>query len=255
MPTLIFKRRLKKTTLIPILSLFLFTWGSFVSAQEIAGLDKQREFTALELQAREYRDEGLKAQDMGDLDTAMKIYQKAVEVDPLYAVAYNDLGVVYEAKGMMDRAEESYLKAIRIDPYYLSTYTNLAFLYEDKRELGKAAYCWKKRAELGDFNDPWTQKARERLQDIRLSLSPQPAKDSREQDVLKLMKDVSNEKYILRHDDKMLSRKHFDNAKASYAKSDYANAMKEALDAQYLDPENKDIMEFIEKTQHRALSR
>lgn len=218
-------------------------------------LDNQKELTAFQEQARKYRDEGLKAQDIGDLDTAMKLYQKAIEVDPLYAVAYNDLGVIYEAKAMLDRAEESYLKAVRIDPYYLSTYTNLALFYEGKRELSKAAYCWKKRAELGDFNDPWTQKARQRLQDIRMSLSAHPVKDLREQDVLKLMKDVSNEKYILRHDDKMLSHKHFNNARASYAKSDYASAMKEALDAQYLDPDNKDIMEFIEKTQHRALSR
>jgi len=253
MPTLIFKRRLKK--IILILTLFLSSWPCFIFAQDVMNLGKQGELTALESQAREYRDEGLKAQDMGDLDSAMKIYQKAIEVDPLYAVAYNDLGVVYEAKGMLDRAEESYLKAVRIDPYYLSTYTNLALFYEGKRELGKAAFCWKKRAELGDINDPWTQTARQRLDDIRLSLSPRPVKESREQDVLKLMKDIANEKYILRRDDKMLSRRHFDNAKDSYAKSDYAAAMKEALDAQYLDPDNKDIMEFIERTQHRALTR
>lgn len=244
---------MKKITLI-LGCLFLFSCVA-TFAQGIGSLGKKEELTALEEQARSYRQEGTKAQDIGDLDTAMKLYQKAVEVDPAYAVAYNDLGVIYEAKKMPDRAEESYLKAIKIDPYYLSTYTNLALFYEEKRGLSKAAYCWKKRAELGDFDDPWTQKARQRLEDIRLSLSPRPAKESREQDVLKLMKDVANEKYILRHDDKMLARKRFMKAKDSYAKSDYATAIKEALDAQYLDPDNKDISEFIEKTQHRALSR
>ena len=137
---------------------------------------------------------------------------------------------------------------------YLSSYTNLALLYEERREFGKAAYCWKKRSELGDFNDPWTKKAQKRFEDIRLSFSQNPVKDFEEQDILKLAKDISNEKYILRHDDRALARKHFDNAKSSYAKSNYAKAVKEALDAQYLDPENKDIMEFIEKVQHRALS-
>ncbi|MFY9402293.1 MAG: tetratricopeptide repeat protein [Candidatus Omnitrophota bacterium] len=245
---------MKNIILILVLGLSLFFRSYSVFAQEVAGLEKPKELTALEAQAREYRQEGLKAQDAGDLDVAMKIYQKAIEVDPFYAVAYNDLGVVYEAKGMIDRAEESYLKALKLDPYYLSSYTNLALLYEERREFGKAAYCWKKRSELGDFNDPWTKKAQKRFEDIRLSFSQNPVKDFEEQDILKLAKDISNEKYILRHDDRALARKHFDNAKSSYAKSNYAKAVKEALDAQYLDPENKDIMEFIEKVQHRALS-
>lgn len=253
MPTLIFKRRLKK--IILVLGIFLFSFLHLIPAQDIMNLDKQGGLNSLETQAREYRDEGIKAQDLGDLDSAMKLFQKAIEIDPAYAVAHNDLGVIYEAKGMLDRAEESYLKAVRIDPYYLSTYTNLALFYEDKRELGKAAYCWKKRAELGDFNDPWTQKARQRLADIKLSLSPRPVQETREQDVLKLMKDVANEKYIVRHDDKMLAKKHFRKAKESYEKDDYATAVKEALDAQYMDPDNKEIRDFIEKAQHRALSR
>jgi Flp pilus assembly protein TadD len=209
----------------------------------------------LQVQAREYRQEGINAQDIGDLDSAMKMYQKAIEVDPAYAVAYNDLGVIYEAREMDFRAEESYLKAIKIDPYYLSAYTNLALFYEGKRELGKAAYCWKKRAELGEIDDPWAQKARARLEDIRLSLAPRPMQDSREQDVVKLMKDTAHEKYILRNDDKAMARKHLKNARDSYNKEDFATAVKEASDAQYLDPENKAIEDFVEKAQHRALSR
>lgn len=253
MPTVIFKRRLKKITL-QLFPLFILM-ATPVFAQDSASFNKQEELNVLESQARAYRQDGIKAQDMGDLDSAMKLYQKAIELDPSYAVAYNDLGVIYEAKGMTDRAEESYLKAIKTDPYYLSTYTNLALLYEEKRELNKAAYCWKKRAELGDLQDPWTQKARQRFSDIRLSLSPRPVQDSREQDVIKMMKDIANEKYIMRHDDKMLARRHFDKAKDSYAKDDYATAVKQALDAYHLDPENKDIKEFIERTQHRALTR
>lgn len=243
-----------KKIILNLVILFLST-NLFVFAQDLPNPGKKEELTALQEQAREYRDEGLKVQDMGDLDSAMKLYQKAIEVDPAYAVAYNDLGVIYEAKDMTDRAEESYVKAIKIDPYYLSTYTNLALFYEGKRDFGKAAYCWKKRAELGDLDDPWTKKARERLEDIRLSLSPRPAQDSQEKDVVKLMKDVANEKYMLSHDDKLLARRNFMKAKDSFNKEDYATAIKKASDAQYLDPDNKDIEEFIERSQNRALSR
>ena len=139
--------------------------------------------TGLQKQARAYRDEGLRAQEIGNLEQAVIWYQKAIELDPAYAVAYNDLGILYEAGGAMDRAEGSYLKAIKVDPTYMSPYTNLAIFYENKRDLDKAAFYWKKRADLGSPFDPWTQKARQRLNDINVVLKGLPsASDAREQD-------------------------------------------------------------------------
>jgi len=240
---------------LPVIALFLLLFCSAAFAQGSDEFAKQEEADAIKEQARTYREEGVRAQDIGDLDAAMKLYQKAVELDPGYSVAYNDLGVIYESKGMDERALESYLKALKIDPYYLSAYTNLALYYEGKRQFNKAAYCWNKRVELGDLNDPWTQMARQRLEDIKLVFSPNPVKDSAEKEVVNLMKDVANEKHALGQDDKLKASKHLKNAKVSYEKEDFATAVKEALDAQYLDPENKDIEEFILRTQRRALSR
>lgn len=96
--------------------------------------------------AQKYRAQGLEAQKRGDLNTAFKFYQKAIELDPNYAVIYNDLGVIYETKGEFDRAEENYHKAIRIDPRYLSPYSNLALMYENKRDFKTAASYWQKRS-------------------------------------------------------------------------------------------------------------
>ena len=155
---------------------------------------------------------------------------------------------------MSDRAEESYLKCIQIDPYYLSAYSNLAILYENERKLGKAATCWKKRMDLGDPGDPWTARARQRFEDIRLTMSARPSADSQEKEVVGLMKDVANEKYILRHDNKAMARKKLQQARVAYGKQDFATAIKLALDAQYLDPDNKEIDEFIKRTQNRALT-
>ncbi len=206
-------------------------------------------------QARKYREAGLESQNMGNLPLAMSLYQKAIAINPIYAAAYNDLGVVYEAAGLPERAEENYLKSLRIDPYYLSACTNLALFYETKRDLEKAAFFWNKRAELGLTDDPWTQKATKRLKDIRIVLSSQPIADQREEDVLSLMKDVSVYKAVVNKDDKALSQDHFQKAKLSYNKGDLAAAIKEALDAQYLDQYNPEIEAFIEKAATRALSR
>lgn len=225
------------------------------SFEGIKSNQREENLTELQKQARTYRSQGLKMQDIGDLNGAMSLYQKAVELDPAYAIAYNDLGIIYEAKGSIDLAEQSYLKCIKIDPMYLSAYSNLALLYENKRDLEKAVFYWEKRTQLGSVDDPWKEKAKQRLADIRSVLSETPIEDAREQEIIRLMKDVSAYKAALRKDNKALSKEHFEKAKRSYKKGDFATAIKEALDAQYLNPANKEIEEFIEKVQTRALLR
>ena len=245
------------------LCVFCFT-GSFCSLRSPCSLFAQNkpvvplaQYAPSELkeQARKYREAGLENQRMGNLPEAMSLYQKAITIDPGYAVAYNDLGIIYEAAGFPQRAEESYLKSINIDPAYLSAYTNLAFLYENQRDLQKAAFYWGKRVELGSPNDPWTQKAASRLKDIRMVLSSSPIADAQEEDVLGLIRDVAVQKSSLNKDDKELAQYHFSKAKQSYEKGDLATAIKEALDAEQLDQDNPEIEAFIEKAGSRALSR
>lgn len=223
-------------------------------AKPYPALQNEKNLSPLQSQARDYRLKGLEFQSTGNIDAALSLYQKAIELDPNYAVAFNDLGIVFEERGLIERAEESYLKAIKIDPCYLSAYSNLALLYEGKRDLEKAAFYWKKRIELGLSDDPWVQKAQQRLKDIKV-VQEGGHIASLEQEVIGLTKDMTTEKSILKQDNNALAKKHFEKAKRSYNKQDYATAIKEALDAQYLDPANTEIEKFIEKVQIRALSR
>ncbi|MBU1871507.1 MAG: tetratricopeptide repeat protein, partial [Candidatus Omnitrophica bacterium] len=97
----------------------------------------------------------------------MICYQKAITLDPNFAVVYNDLGIIYEAKGSQDKAEEVYLTGLKVNPRYATLYSNLAMLYEQRQEYSKAAEFWKKRVELGKPDDPWTMKAKQRLIELR----------------------------------------------------------------------------------------
>lgn len=206
-------------------------------------------------QAGKYRQLGLLAQQSGDLVRAMSFYQKAIEIYPGFAEVYNDAGVVYEAMGSPVQAEESYLKAATIDPLLAGAYTNLALLYEGRRDLSKAEFYWSKRVEVGDQDDPWTQKAAGRLSDIKMSLSARPFADQQEQEVLTLLKDVGQDRAVLNQSDENLAQAHFKKAKAAFNKDDMATAIREALDAQYLDPQNQEIEAFIDKAERRALTR
>ncbi len=209
---------------------------------------------AYSAEAKSYRAQGLQAQERGDLSLALKFYQKAVELDPNYAVAYNDLGIVYETGGDTSRAEESYLQSIKLQPDYLSPYSNLALVYENKRDFKTAAFYWKKRAELGSSSDPWTNKAKARYEAIHLTHG-ESSINTREQDIISLTREASLKKSLLKKDNKELSKDYFEKAKADFQKGNDLEARKEALNASQLDPANDEINEFIEKLQKRLLSR
>lgn len=245
-----------KLIITAIAILYVLCFAGFTFAQGIKSGSLIEDISDVKQeQAKKYRELGLECQRMGNLAEALSFYQKAVAMYPDFAVAYNDIGVIYETMGSFDWAEENYLKSIKIDPAYSSAYTNLALLYEGRRNLEKAAFYWGKRVEVGAQDDPWTQKASNRLGDIRRSLSGRPFSDEREEEVLGLMKDIAGNKAEFNKDDKTLAQKHFKKAKLSFNKGDMATAIKEALDAQYLDHNNPEIEAFIEKAERRALAR
>ncbi len=218
-------------------------------------LKEEQNLTELQKQARLYRTQGMQFQNLGKLDSALSFYQKAIQLDPAYAAAYNDLGVIYEAMGHDDRAEQSYLQALRINPNFLSAYSNLALFYENKRDLKQAAANWKKRVELGMPDDPWTQKAKQRYLDICSVISKRPIQDMREQEIVELLNDVTIEKELLKKDNIALARDKLIKAKRNYKKGDEVLALKLAIDAEQLDPDNDDIEAFIDKVQTRLLSK
>lgn len=210
--------------------------------------------SALQKQARAYRLRGLDLQRKANLEGAIKAYQRAIELDPALVVVYNDLGIVYEANGSLKEAEESYLRAIDIDPDFLSAYSNLALLYENTRNYNKALFYWQKRAELGGLSDdPWTQKAKQRIEDIKIIQQTFPTKPT-EREVLGLVRDTLKQKSIIRQDKRELAKTLLRRAKLSYEKNDLITALQKACDAQLLDPANADIQEFIDIVQKRLLS-
>lgn len=204
-------------------------------------------------QARDYRSQGYTMQRAGNLDGAMQMYRKAIEIDPSYVVCYNDLGIIYEEKGLLDQAEDCYLKATKVDPAYPSSYSNLALFYENKRDLTKASYYWQKRLEVGSADDPWTEKAKQHLQDMA-ALTDVNSQASREQEVLSLAREVQSERLRTQKDNKELAKVYFNKARLHYRQGNELAAYQEASNAYQLDPDNAQIQEFVDKIKIRQLS-
>ena len=66
--------------------------------------------------AREQVEFGINVAQRGLWREAIYRWEKAVEIDPMYAAAYNDLGIAYEHEGQLEKARKAYEKALALDP-------------------------------------------------------------------------------------------------------------------------------------------
>ncbi len=243
-------RKIFITLFILSINTCLFAQGTNVNLLAAIFPQNDDNLTALQKQARLYRNQGLELQKKGDIDQAMSLYQKAIQLEPAYAIAYNDLGTVYEVKGLVDQAEACYLQAITLDPHYLSPYSNLALLYENKRDLENAYTYWKKRADLGSPSDPWTQKSRKRLKDL-MQIIPSLREKFVEEESVKLMKDTEEKKRVQRLRDVEEAKTHVEKANRLYAKQEYKKATEELESAVSLNPDDQALSAKIDKIKEK----
>ena len=62
---------------------------------------------------------------LGQLGSAIKCYDKAIDINPDYAKAHFNLGNAYHEQGELDESITSYQRSIEIDPNYAEAHNNL----------------------------------------------------------------------------------------------------------------------------------
>ena len=78
-------------------------------------------------------------------EKAIEYYQKAINLNPNYALPYYRLGSTYGfRKNKIDEAIEFYKKGISIDDNYTRIYLNLGELYFIKNDIKEAIYYYQK---------------------------------------------------------------------------------------------------------------
>lgn len=96
---------------------------------------------------------------------AEELYRHATEVDPDYVLAFFDLGNVLDE---LDRPEESitaYERAVALAPRYGDAHYNLALAYERRGELRQALRHWQAYVRL-DRSGPWADHARGQIKKL-----------------------------------------------------------------------------------------
>ncbi len=92
-------------------------------------------------------------------ERAEELYRRATEVDPQYVLAYFDLGNVLDELERLDEAIAAYKKAIAFAPRYADAHYNLALAYERKGQARCALRHWQSYIKI-DTRGPWADHAR-----------------------------------------------------------------------------------------------
>ena len=98
------------------------------------------------------------------------LYRRATVADPGYTLAYFDLGNVLDELERFDESIAAYLKAVTLSPRYADAHYNLALAYERSGQPRPALCHWQAYVKL-DNHGPWAEHARRQ---IRQLLSREP---------------------------------------------------------------------------------
>jgi tetratricopeptide (TPR) repeat protein len=90
---------------------------------------------------------------------AEELYRRATTADPGYVLAFFDLGNVLDELQRLDESIAAYLRAVALAPRYADAHYNLALAYERKGQRRQALRHWQAYVKL-DNSGPWADHAR-----------------------------------------------------------------------------------------------
>jgi tetratricopeptide (TPR) repeat protein len=85
---------------------------------------------------------------LGESDRAIKLFQRALKIDPDYVLARYDLAVTYRGMEEVDKAIAEYEKALKINPRFPEALSNLGGQYFRKGNVKQAAAHFRKAIEV-----------------------------------------------------------------------------------------------------------
>ena len=101
-----------------------------------------------EFEAIHFCNLGVAWYEKGDYTKVIEYSERAIRLDPKYAVAFNNLGAAYAKQGNLDVAMECYKKAASINPNYAAAFSNIGVAFYRLGSLQKAVEYFEKAIEL-----------------------------------------------------------------------------------------------------------
>jgi tetratricopeptide (TPR) repeat protein len=85
-----------------------------------------------------YYNRGVAYENLGQYQPAIKDYNQAISLNPIYSEAFYNRGTIYSEIGQYQRAIDDYNQAISLQPNYANAYNNrgINFLSHGNKTLG-----------------------------------------------------------------------------------------------------------------------
>jgi tetratricopeptide (TPR) repeat protein len=96
---------------------------------------------------------------------AEELYRRATEIDPGYVLAFFDLGNVLDELERPEESIQAYEQAVVLSPRYADAHYNLALAYERRGEGRAALRHWQAYVRL-DRSGPWADHARSQIRKL-----------------------------------------------------------------------------------------
>lgn len=90
----------------------------------------------------------VQAEEAGEKQRAVALYEEIVKLDPTYAAAYINLGTVHFHLRQFGRAEEYYRRATQADPGYVLAYFDLGNVLDELERLDESIVAYSRAVEL-----------------------------------------------------------------------------------------------------------
>ncbi|MHB8881525.1 MAG: tetratricopeptide repeat protein [Thermodesulfovibrionales bacterium] len=122
-----------------------------------------------------YNNRAILFKEAGKLDEAERNYRKALELKATDAIGWASLGEILQKRQDTQAAMEAYNRAIGIDPKFAVVYHNRALLFEQQGDLDRAAQDMKRAMEAKPGNEKWRQSYERLSAAARQQRAPAPA--------------------------------------------------------------------------------
>ena len=109
---------------------------------------KFKKGTLKTLLASEYNNKGIEKNDLGDVEESITDFDKAIELDPNFAIAYCNRGTIKSSLNDLEGAIDDYNKAIELDPNFADAYCNRGNAQQKLKKYKKAIKDYNKAIEL-----------------------------------------------------------------------------------------------------------
>jgi tetratricopeptide (TPR) repeat protein len=136
-----------------------FYWEPTIAAEKDAGFYKDllnipdensypKILNEKEFEAIHFCNLGVAWYEKGDYAKVIEYSERAIRLNPKYAVAFNNLGVAYAKQGNLDVAMECYKRATSINPKYAAAFSNIGVTFYRLGYFEKAVEYFEKAIEL-----------------------------------------------------------------------------------------------------------